>query len=210
MFSMNAALLVALIFCSNELFVQSQECAWTKCEDKGMVAVKSSTRPYSNGCSVPSFIQLPDFKFEKCCDSHDACYQACGASKNDCERDFQKCLKAHCNSRYKGNGECKKTAQTFVTGVKMFGCNGYQESQAIACDCVSRSKADSRNSAVLRKFYDRFNSSKTDEDIGTVVKKNKGKEGTMWRALFNKYPEAIEVISRDGQAQTPSGKGSEL
>jgi len=190
--------------------VISQDCPVTTCAEQGLVPVATPHRPVSNGCSVPSFIQLPDFTFEKCCDHHDACYQSCGVKKGDCEVHFDRCLKKHCKSAYPGNQECLGTASTFVTGVRMFGCNGFQNSQDSGCQCVEKTEVASANEQVLKAFYSQYNTSKTAEDIRAALLKNEGKEGKMWHALYNKYPSSIEIISRDGQAQAASGRGSEL
>lgn len=205
-----ALVLLIIQILQNHVVAQNQACAFTQCADRGLVAVKSNNRPVSNGCSVPSFIQLPDFQFEKCCDQHDSCYQACGISKNSCETHFGRCLKEHCKAVHAGNSECTQTADTFVMGVKMFGCNGYQESQEASCDCVEKDYADTHRQGSLTNFYANYNESKTAGDIASALQKNKGKEGAMWRALYSKYPESIEIISRDGQASTESGRGSEL
>ena len=102
------------------------------------------------------------------------------------------------------------TADTFVMGVSMFGCGGYQGSQEIGCQCVPKAEADSANLRSLQLFYARYNESKTPEEIRVALDRNKGKEGKMWNALYKKYPEAIEIISRNGEAQTSTGRGSEL
>jgi hypothetical protein len=191
-------------------FGASQGCSFTGCEQQGRIAVMAPHRPVSNGCSVPSFIQLPDFQFEKCCDLHDACYQSCGVQKEECEKYFERCLKSHCRETHPGNEECVGTANTFVAGVRMFGCNGYQTSQESSCECVPAKDARAANERALTSFYKRYNSTKTTSEIAHALDKNKGHEGKMWHALFRKYPDSIEIISRDGQAQTKDGRGSEL
>jgi hypothetical protein len=199
----------ALLFLVNDVSSKA-DCEYRKCEEQGLVAVKSNERPYSNGCSVPSFIQLPDFQFDKCCDLHDSCYMSCGINKNDCEADFNRCLKRHCKDAHKGNKQCEDVANTFVTGVRMFGCNGYVSSQATGCTCVEKEKVHEHNQQVLTNFYQRYNQSKTQEEISDALIKHKGKEGKMWSALYKKYPQSIQIVSRDGQSSTENGRGDEL
>jgi hypothetical protein len=92
----------------------------------------------------------------------------------------------------------------------MFGCNGFQGSQQNACECVRKEDAAAANERALTAFYSAYNTSKTAEDVTAALQKHKDGGGKMWHALFNKYPGVIEIISRDGQAQTASGRGSEL
>ena len=169
------------------------------CQRPKRAAPKPLFRPWSNGCSVPPFIQMPDFAFEKCCDLHDTCYMTCGVSKAFCEKEFEKCLIGHCKRSYKGNAECKSTASTFVMGVEMFGCTGYQESQQEACDCLSDgAKTVERFAEYTSSFYAAYNS--THALPAETAQKFSGKEGQLVYALYKKYPQAIEIISRDGQA----------
>jgi hypothetical protein len=135
---------------------------------------------------------------------------ACGVPKEECEVDFNKCLVKHCKSMYGGNTECLDTAGTYVAGVRMFGCQGFIGSQEVGCSCLKRSDIYSHSTNTLTRFYERFNSSKTSADVTAALSKYKGKEGTMWKELFKLYPKSIEIISRDGQRQKPSGRGSEL
>ena len=81
----------------------TQNCEYTGCQAGERVVPVPRIRPWSNGCSVPPFIQLPDFQFTKCCDLHDTCYMTCGMSKDGCEKAFDKCLKAHCKAAYPGS-----------------------------------------------------------------------------------------------------------
>ena len=86
-------------------------------------------------------------------DLHDTCYMTCGVSKAKCEKAFDKCLKTHCKSAYAGDSECVSTADTFVMGVNMFGCNGYLGSQDEGCECVADGAATSRFAAYVDDFY---------------------------------------------------------
>merc|ERR1712086_655133 len=184
----------------------SQPCIAEDCLDEAEVAVPKNTRPWSNGCSVPPFIQLPDYTFEKCCDQHDSCYMACGVPKETCEKAFGKCLRRHCKAQYAGNDECASTASTYVMGVTAFGCNGYQESQKLGCECVKQPQARAHTEKVLTNFFAKFNATKTPEDVSSALDVYEGKEGLMLHRLYMKYPDSIQIISRDGQAQKSRGE----
>lgn len=153
---------------------------------------------------MPPFIQLPDFQFTKCCDLHDTCYMTCGVSKEFCEKEFEKCLKSHCKKQYKGNGECKSTADTYTMGVKMFGCVGYQGSQADSCECMSASSVAEQNFAeYAHAFYAKYNGTHPLPEAMVAKHLHPGSktQGELLFRLYQRYPEAIEIIARDGQAQ---------
>ena len=202
--------------------IESQQDCQYRCPDSSLVPAGEKTPlvplqaprlPYSNGCSVPSFLQLPDFDFSVCCDGHDACYMTCGVPKEHCEKDFQVCMSALCGDKYDGEQktECEQTANMLVMGVRMFGCPAFVASQESACECVSKEEVLGKTRDALTRFYSRFNPDKTQEEIDVFVEKNKGKKTPgMWRTLFKKYPQSITIISRDGEKQTESGLGEEL
>ena len=163
---------------------------------------------------------------------------------DECEKSFGSCLKKHCKAKYPGNEECISTANTFVMGVTAFGCNGYQESQVIGCECVAPAKAEEHTEKVVTNFFAKYNKvrpapgapaptrprapaplapspgtsrarfphslapqqTKTPEEVSAALAQYKGKVGTMLNRLYRKYPEAIEIISRDGQAQKRRGE----
>ena len=181
----------------------TQNCEYTGCQAGERVVPVPRIRPWSNGCSVPPFIQLPDFQFTKCCDLHDTCYMTCGMSKDGCEKAFDKCLKAHCKAAYPGSADCTQTADTFVTGVQMFGCQGYLGSQAESCECVAKDRAPGRFREYVDAFYAAYNRSKTSDpaELDGVLQKYAGKEGQLVYQLYRKYPQSIEIISRNGQDQ---------
>ena len=169
---------------------------------------------------------------------------------------------------------------------KAFGCNGYQESQVIGCECVAPDKAEEHTEMVVTNFFAKYNKvrphaarltphasrlaphafrptphanptprasrltphasrlaphasrltphasrpapraprpaphsprptphthalysqTKTPEEVSAALAQYKGKVGTMLNRLYRKYPEAIEIISRDGQAQKRRGE----
>ena len=71
-----------------------------------------------------------------CCDVHDMCYDSCGNSKKQCDKDFEECLLGVCTNPSSGTkDDCEGMANILSAGVGMFGCNAYQMSQKKACHC---------------------------------------------------------------------------
>jgi len=200
-----------LLLASLPAFVYGQmggggDCRSDKCGAGTRPVPVERIRPWSNGCSVPPFIQMPDYTFTKCCDLHDTCYMTCGVSKAKCEKAFDKCLKTHCKSAYAGDSECVSTADTFVMGVNMFGCNGYLGSQDEGCECVADGAATSRFAAYIDDFYRTYNATKIEHqegraEVSRLLEQFKGREGELVYKLYQKYPQVVEIISRNGQDQ---------
>ena len=189
-----------------------QECP-QHCSSSNLHPVpKKHIRPYSNGCSVPPFLRegLGDYRhFTPCCDLHDTCYMACGATKTMCDQEFGKCMKKICGRKFKnsktGLDKCTGMAQTFELGVSMFGCQGYSELQAEGCDCVPRRDAHGRVKAYAEAFYETYNTTHPLPDSIRERyldgKHRKPEEhGELIFRLYRKYTDSIEIISRDGMS----------
>ena len=112
----------------------------------------------------------------------------------------------HSKAQYAGNDECTSTASTYVMGVTAFGCNGYQESQKLGCECVQQPQARAHTEKPLTNFFAKFNATKTPQDVSAALDLYEGKEGLMLHRLYMKYPDSIQIISRDGQAQKSRGE----
>lgn len=190
----------------------SQECP-QHCSSSNLHPVpKKHVRPYSNGCSVPPFLResLGDYShFTPCCDLHDTCYMSCGATKSMCDKEFGKCMKRVCRSRFKVSkakaDKCVGLASTFEVGVSMFGCQGYSELQGEGCDCVSSGDAHGRVKEYAEAFYNTYNATHALPD--TIKEKyldgshRKPEEhGELLFRLYRKYTDSIEIISRDGMS----------
>lgn len=102
--------------------------------------------PESNGCG--SFgVQwkkelLPDEGLEDCCNSHDYCYDVCGADRDICDLEFKTCLYSVCRSRkdqwtVNELKACKVAAKLMYTATQAFGCKAYQDAQKKSCHCVA-------------------------------------------------------------------------
>ena len=106
-------------------------------------------------------------------------------------------------------------SKMFVAGTSVFGCSGYGELQAEHCDCVPREEAATRTKEYLHAFYNHYNGTSTlskkfvDKFVNEFDPKTKQQKdeahfqrdlGTAIYALYRKYPESIDIISRDGSS----------
>eukprot|EP01088_Endostelium_zonatum_P020132 TRINITY_DN726_c0_g1_i2.p1 TRINITY_DN726_c0_g1~~TRINITY_DN726_c0_g1_i2.p1 ORF type:complete len:217 (+),score=41.05 TRINITY_DN726_c0_g1_i2:33-683(+) len=122
---------------------QAKSCTW-KCKEKGTVAVPAPIIPISNGCAGNDEKWMPDmvvvsgqYNYHNCCNDHDVCYQECGVRKDDCDREFLKCMYSYCAKVEIGELSCKKVANLFFLGGSMFSCIAFTEAQDKACTCVN-------------------------------------------------------------------------
>lgn len=99
-----------------------------------------------NGCGSYGmqfdFEQLDAMGFTDCCNIHDTCYDTCINDKNDCDREFKKCLFNKCKILKKTFsfqpkvGEIfEETARLGYLAVQKFGCLAYGKSQKLSCLC---------------------------------------------------------------------------
>lgn len=74
--------------------------------------------------------------FTAACRNHDACYDACGRSKDDCDSTFLRELHSECNSTYSSPWHavqlrlCKETANTYHSAVHRMGGDAYRAAQS--------------------------------------------------------------------------------
>ena len=130
-------------------FIQSsveEECFYS-CP-KGMVAVASTNYiPQANGCGSLGFNlaqeNLPLPGMEQCCNSHDFCYDTCGVDKEDCDKEFRRCLYQNCRdayshqeSNYLTDTKCKAGAKILYSSTLALGCLSYRKAQDKACKCI--------------------------------------------------------------------------
>lgn len=138
------------------MFANAAQCVH---EGNNYVTIQSTKQLESNGCSVPSFVQLPSDApdFTSCCHLHDACYSICQESQAVCDNDFHKCMKALCKSENPSASQsCLETANMFHMGVSMFGAQGFQTTQNAHCDCIKRTKAKQHYTKLLNDFYSKY------------------------------------------------------
>lgn len=184
-------------------------------EDTWYPAPKPRVRPYSNGCSVPKSMRdsIGDYSlFDGCCDLHDSCYMACGIPKPYCEKQFQKCLTQTCDathSTHSRKSSCQNMASMFTTGTSLFGCSGYHDLQNYGCDCLPPQKAEQRIQQWARDVYAAYNQTELPQmvvDRFLTHPKSRSKttrqnyHGTLMYKMFERFPEIIDKISKDGQS----------
>ncbi|KAG0726281.1 Group XIIA secretory phospholipase A2 [Chionoecetes opilio] len=131
-----------------ETFIDStveEDCIY-KCP-KNRIPVRNLDHvPQSNGCgSLGVFFEkedLPRVEMVDCCNAHDVCYDTCGSDKEDCDREFKRCLYRTCDLNVKEvniltEKKCKGGAKLLYTATMALGCTAYKEAQRQACSCVA-------------------------------------------------------------------------
>lgn len=161
----------------------------------------------SNGCSKPSFIKVEgEEDFTYCCDRHDACYACCGMTKSYCDEDFEKCMISLCSNNFKHSSQCKTAASTYALGTKVFGTNGFIESQNEYCVCKKSQQVDDHYFDVIQQFYSTYVPEKTNLDLPQILApyrssstsssspSSKKKYHQLYYSLHKKYDHAIGHI----------------
>ena len=99
-----------------------------------------------NGCLLLPQVDISDFPhMHKCCDEHDKCYDTCNQDKIECDSKFHSCLNQDCKRlQSRLQKECSNAANIMYTGVAVFGCQFYLQSQKQACDCSHLPKTSGR------------------------------------------------------------------
>jgi secretory phospholipase A2 len=78
------------------MFVDKNEIS--KFFDVTTTTTTDSHVPTSNGCG-PAGMQIESkFKLESCCDKHDLCYDTCGKTRTECDKQFESCMNKICKS----------------------------------------------------------------------------------------------------------------
>jgi secretory phospholipase A2 len=183
------------------------------CPDSHVLVQKLGSLPASNGCSKPAGITVGgEEDFTYCCDRHDACYSICGVSKQYCEQDFGKCMKALCETAFSSNPQCSSAAQMYQMGTTMFGSSGFQELQNDFCECVPESDVKKQYTQLLEKLY-KDHTSKSASEISEMISKLMDKTGDSIQKLGNlfynvmkKYDSAIQHEGKRVGADPPSLK----
>ncbi|XP_065837229.1 group XIIA secretory phospholipase A2-like [Oscarella lobularis] len=116
-----------------------------KCKNGNNPMPRPDHKPTSNGCGSSGItVNTKGFPgLEKCCDTHDYCYDTCGENRNDCDGTFERCMTDYCDDRVaitdeSRREECQRLANVMGAGVSGFGCQAYLESQAGACNCSDK------------------------------------------------------------------------
>ena len=83
------------------------------------------------GPDLPAFTEI--------CNEHDRCYGKCGASKDQCDREFSREMNEYCESQLEQSTDlyqkCQGIAALYTTGVVTLGCSFYLDAQKQACIC---------------------------------------------------------------------------
>ena len=99
-----------------------------------------------NGCGT-DFTGPLDFSGGKyvmtpCCNKHDICFDTCGTDYNTCDDDFKTCMRRLCRTEHGDAKECHRIADLYYSGVRMFGCGLFAQTQGEACVCPSEEAAE--------------------------------------------------------------------
>ena len=125
-----------------------EECLF-ECSKAGFIAVpRKNHKATANGCgsfdflfddTEESFIFV-EKEFTQCCNSHDHCYDICGADKDECDLKFKKCLYGSCKNRrqleFLQSKKCRLKAKMFYITVLGIGCQSFINAQNEACECI--------------------------------------------------------------------------
>ncbi|CAB4022907.1 group XIIA secretory phospholipase A2-like [Paramuricea clavata] len=98
--------------------------------------------PSSNGCgSLGIKLDTSMFPgFEKCCDSHDKCYDTCNEDRDQCDAVFKDCLYAVCDEVKKVRSSdqaqlCENAGGVMHAAAMGLGCTAFTQAQSNACVC---------------------------------------------------------------------------
>ena len=108
----------------------AQSCGFQSCPNGQ--AFQNSNPITTNGCGTPGLtLPVDPFGYTSCCNGHDVCYQQCGKSKEQCDREFMGCMMGIC----KGDQLCVGGANAMFNAVAAAGCPAYTSSQQSICSC---------------------------------------------------------------------------
>lgn len=139
-----------------------------------------------------------DPQTEKCCHVRNACYQICGATKEFCDAQFDKCSMAVCDamtSETAKKEQCVKDTELQKTLTKFSGCQVYDQAQGTSCECVMKSKVADSRKQVLQRFYKKFVPDSLHK-VDTLAEKadNSKKFAGLLLKLVKKYPDCIKSV----------------
>eukprot|EP00931_Biecheleriopsis_adriatica_P039278 TRINITY_DN22465_c0_g1_i2.p1 TRINITY_DN22465_c0_g1~~TRINITY_DN22465_c0_g1_i2.p1 ORF type:complete len:262 (-),score=72.18 TRINITY_DN22465_c0_g1_i2:29-814(-) len=162
----------------------------------------------ANGCGPQGMQMQEPFGLWRCCNRHDVCFSSCNTTFEFCERKFEQCMKNRCKEpeNVKSQDECMKSANSFSSMTKMFGKGSHSSTMFEVCDCADTEKEawQKRRDWVL-DVYTRFGPAEKASNetfIDEVLKKHKGKEGTLYFDLIIKYGGAKGFVEFDNVANT--------
>ena len=75
--------------------------------------------------------------FTEICNEHGRCYGRCGASKEQCDREFSREMNGYCETQRKRSMDlyqkCQGIAALYAAGVVTLGCAFYLDAQKQGC-----------------------------------------------------------------------------
>ena len=74
------------------------------------------------------------YDFSTACQTHDKCYDTCGASQNDCDEKFLEDMQSICESRYSSAVGCNDLANIYYGAVQNYAQGAFADAQKAACD----------------------------------------------------------------------------
>ena len=74
------------------------------------------------------------YDFSTACQTHDKCYDTCGATQNGCDEKFLEDMQSICESRYASAGSCNELANIYYGAVQNYGQGAFANAQKAACD----------------------------------------------------------------------------
>jgi hypothetical protein len=138
-----------------------------------------------------------------CCDIFNACFQICGATKQFCTRNFEKCMESKCNSIADQDvkKKCEGEAQMKKIMMQISQCREFEDGQK-NCRCVKKDSIDEERTQVVRSFYAKFNPGNVDKANALADKAtDKHKLAGLLYKLVEKYPKAIKKIKDPKQKE---------
>lgn len=106
-------------------------------------AARAGWIPTSNGCGSYGF-QMASAWHTPCCDVHDKCYSTCGMKREQCDTQFQQCMRQSCAKLLSTarsprdrqvHADCEGQANLFHSATRSMGCQAFLDSQREACHC---------------------------------------------------------------------------
>lgn len=178
-------------------FGSDKPCPNFRCSAGHSPVQKSRSKFVSLGCSkmggggmLAMSAGSGNEKYAVCCDRWFACYQTCGAAKSTCDAGFKSCYTEVCA----GDEKCTQGASLNNMMLGLGGCQGYDQSQFGACECVKKEKVEEKRASALRAFYKKFAPGQVDKTDALAKKvDSSSKMAALFRKLHIKYPDSIKV-----------------
>ena len=124
-----------------------------------------------------------------------------------------------CSNNFQYSPQCKTAASTYALGTKVFGQNGFIESQNEYCVCKKSQQVDDHYFDVIQQFYSTYVPEKTNLDLPQLLSSysssasSKKKYYQLYYSLHKKYDHAIgHIEGRKDKLEIPRppSKGKEL